>query len=156
MIKVRHAEPGDVDEVLELARSAWSEGRYSRLSFDEAKARSHFYALSESADGCVLVAENEVGLVGFMAGLATEFFFAPQRRALEIVMFVEPEHRKSWAGIRLVNAFLAWAESRDVVEIEVGVSIGIEDEQAVKFYERLGFAKGAHHQLLWRGPYVRA
>ncbi len=54
----------------------------------------------------------------------------------------------SGAGLKLLAAFRNWAENRDVFELSVGISSGVELEKMDRFLKRLGFRQtGGNYAL---------
>ncbi len=98
-----------------------------------------FAAALEDPERLVLVADFEGRVVGHLMGSVTEASARrPVRSATLISLYVRPEHRRAGTGARLVGEFLAWATGRGAEEVEVTAYTANTD--AVRFYERHGFA----------------
>jgi ribosomal protein S18 acetylase RimI-like enzyme len=87
---------------------------------------------------------------GFAAYLAFDgeracgmvFTFAEEQdphRAQILSMWVDPEVRRAGVGRMLIDAALAWAESRHVRDVKLMVTS--VNDAAIAFYERLGFRR---------------
>jgi len=60
----------------------------------------------------VMIAENDIKPVGFIAGLVHEHLFNPELKVLtEIFWWVDRAHRGTRAGLMLLNSFVEWGES---------------------------------------------
>jgi ribosomal protein S18 acetylase RimI-like enzyme len=85
--------------------------------------------------------------IGFLAmddglgcGIAGSFLDANDAtRAQLISMWTAPTHRRQGIGEQLVNRVLGWAKSREARVLELMVTS--HNEGAIRFYERLGFAR---------------
>jgi ribosomal protein S18 acetylase RimI-like enzyme len=56
-----------------------------------------------------------------------------------VAVWVAPSHRKRGAGRLLIEQVIAWASSKDAKALYLTVTCN--NERAIRFYERLGFAK---------------
>lgn len=140
MSTARHATQSDLPAIMDLLRQMHAESRFREWPINAKKLESLVRTLSSYPDGCCIVATVGDQVVGVILGYVEEFFFSNERQAGELVMYVLPEHRGSWAAIRMQQAFISWADQTDAVEIQVGVSANIENAAAERFYEGLGFS----------------
>lgn len=112
MIEIRHGEAADVDWMLgQLRKFAQFFGSKRSLFGDEAHARATLGGMIQ--DHLVLVAAADGSeRLGFIAGLITPHMYNPEIRVLcETFWWVAEEHRRSRAGLLLLNAFLAWGKA---------------------------------------------
>ncbi|MEN59060.1 GNAT family N-acetyltransferase, partial [Salmonella enterica] len=108
---VRNATAGDIPALIELGARMYIESRYSQNSpFDEEKCAELARSVIASPAGCVLVAEKDGVVIGWMAGGIAEQWFSRQLMAFEYGLFIAHEHRGGTAGPRLAKAFISWAE----------------------------------------------
>lgn len=142
-VRVIALQNDDVEEVLMLARIMHQESQtYRQFPFDDAVFRGWLIAaVNEPKRFFCGVAEQDNEIVGAMLGVSMNMLFSSSKMASELGLFVRPAYRGGRAGLKLVRAFEEWARNNGCSLITVGVSAGITDERAVKFYEKLGFEK---------------
>ena len=139
---VRNATAGDIPALIELGARMYIESRYSQNSpFDEEKCAELARSVIASPAGCVLVAEKEGGVIGWMAGGIAEQWFSHQLMAFEYGLFVAPEHRGGTAGPRLAKAFITWAKEHGAALINMGITTGVHEERTGEMYSRLGLKR---------------
>jgi len=143
---VREARPDDLDWLIAQLRE-FSQFFGSRIPLfqDEAFARTtlaafiagHFVRIAEQAN---------CGPVGFIAGGVGRHWMNPEIRTLaEAFWWVAPQHRRSRAGVVLLNEFVDWGR-KNVDWIE----FALEDNSPVKPETLLkrGFRFKEHNYLL--------
>jgi GNAT superfamily N-acetyltransferase len=140
MTAARFASVDDVPRILEILAKMHAESRYAEWPIDPDKLQQLVHGLIDHEDGACLVAQDSGEIIGVMLGLVTEFFFSRERMATELLLYVVPGKRGSWAAVRLAHRFIEWAGATDAVEIQAGVSAGIANKDAERFYSSLGFA----------------
>jgi ribosomal protein S18 acetylase RimI-like enzyme len=69
-------------------------------------------------------------------------------------MWVAPAHRRQGIGADLLVALIAWAGSRNAVEVVLSVACG--DSQARRLYQRIGFEPAGEPMPLRRGSTLQA
>ncbi len=151
-MKIRHARPMDVPELLELGREIHEESRLSGLSYDAQKLRQSLEGMFAHQKGthCLLLAISGNGdIAGVMLGYITEYFFSRDRVATNIVFYVRPEYRGSSAAAKLVMAFRTWAANRDAAEVSVNITSGIRMEKFHSFLMKMGFEHIGGNYSLW-------
>lgn len=141
MAKVRLANLEDSERIIELAFQMHAESaRYSRYAIFDEQLEHLVSALIERPEGCLLVAERNGRIVGMLWGHIDTFFFSQVRIARDFLLYIEPMSRNGRAAFGLVKRFETWAFESGAAEVDLGVSADIDNEKAVKFYERLGYA----------------
>lgn len=110
---VRRATTADIDWLLgELKQFADFLGTSKKLySSDDEYSKKTLTGFIERH--LLLVAEKPgVGLVGFIAGYVTPHLFNPDVKVLaECWWWVTPEHRKTRAGLMLLDAYTEWGKA---------------------------------------------
>lgn len=141
-MSIRVATLDDLPRILELGELLHKESpRWSRLSFNRAKA-AHFIAhLILEANGVVFVAEHNDVVVGGIAGMSSPHWSSDDVLAQEVSFFMAPEARGSMVAVRLIGALRAWGEIRGAKWLTAGTSTGLDPERTAGLYERLGFSR---------------
>lgn len=138
---IRPIEMQDVEEGIDLIQRMLLEGKgYSDVPFHKPAMRGWLHAAVERPDEffCA-VAIGEKGIVGGMLGVKVPFAFSFTLRASELGLYVAPECRGSSLALKLVRRFEQWARDQDCKRAQVGVTVGINDEHAIRFYKKLGY-----------------
>lgn len=139
---IRVATLDDLPRILELGELLHRESpRWSRLSFNRAKA-AHFIAhLILEANGVVFLAEQDGLVVGGIAGMSSAHWSSDDVVAQEVSFFMAPEARGNMVAVRLIAALQAWGEMRGAKWLTAGTSTGLDPERTAGLYERLGFSR---------------
>lgn len=139
---IRNATAGDIPALIELGTRMYLESRYSENSpFDADKCAELAESLIYSAAGCVLVAEKNGQVIGWLGGGIAEQFFSRQLMAFEYGLFVAPEHRGGSAGPRLARAFIEWSKEHGAAVINMGITTDVHAERTGQLYSRLGLQR---------------
>ncbi|HCM6317974.1 TPA: GNAT family N-acetyltransferase [Klebsiella quasipneumoniae] len=139
---IRNATAGDIPALIELGTRMYLESRYSENSpFDADKCAELAESLIYSDAGCVLVAEKDDRVIGWLGGGIAEQFFSRQLMAFEYGLFVAPEHRGGSAGPRLARAFIEWSKEHGAEVINMGITTGVHAERTGQLYSRLGLQR---------------
>ncbi|WP_338845318.1 hypothetical protein V8J88_16550 [Massilia sp. W12] len=87
-----------------------------------------------------------------MAGMLEAHAFCDLPVATLVFYEVERAARMSGASYRLLLAFRKWAESRQAVELNVGISSGLALRRMDRFLKRLWFKiTGGNYSLMLNG-----
>lgn len=155
---VRNARPSDEPVLLEMCRFAHAESpRYRNLRFDQSKVEATIQAMVGTyATGpaeCVLVSERGDHVTGVFGAVMQDHLFGPDLVAREVLFYVKPEHRGTFAraGIKLVRAFERWAFDRGALELVVGSSTMITPETTLRLYQYLGYHSHGFSMIKRRG-----
>jgi len=114
------------------------ESRYRTLPYNGVKFADLIRKLITNPAGLVVVAEKDGALIGAIAGMVTDHYFADAKIAYEFGLYVEPAQRGTLAGYRLAKAYIDWATEQGADQIDMGITTGIAEERTGKMYERLG------------------
>ncbi|EMM5415292.1 GNAT family N-acetyltransferase [Citrobacter amalonaticus] len=135
---IRPASTADIPEIIRLSEIMHQESRYRTLPYNGVKFSALLRRLIDSSDGMVAVAEKDGAIVGAIAAVVTEHYFADATISYELGLYVEKAHRGTLAGYRLAKEYITWAKSKDVDQIDMGITTGIDEERTGRMYERLG------------------
>ncbi|SMG60161.1 GNAT family N-acetyltransferase [Cedecea sp. NFIX57] len=135
---IRPAGISDIPEVIRLSETMHQESRYRELPYSGQKFAALLRRLIDSPDGMVAVAEKNGRIVGAIAAVITEHYFADAHISYELGLYVEKAHRGTLAGYRLAKEYIEWAKSKGVDQIDMGITTDIDEERTGKMYERLG------------------
>ena len=143
---VRQAQQDDTYAILDLCECAHMESpRYRKLRFDpnkmEALIRAMIGTLATGSQGHVSVSEKSGSITGVFLGVMQEHFFGPDLVAREVLLYVRPGERGTFAraAVKLLRTFERWAVENGAVEIVVGSSTLIATDTAKRLYEYLGY-----------------
>lgn len=145
MAKVRYARYEDIPALVRLGRAMHAESpRYRDCNFDERKIENEARFAIEGGGllgepRVLFVAEHNGELVGMFAGYLTHHWFGNDAIASDQVFYVAPEHRGSFAAVRLLDAFEAWAVASGAKEIGPWISTEVAPEAVARFFERKGY-----------------
>lgn len=139
---IRTATRNDIPALIALGASMYQESRYAENSpFDALKCADLADHLINADAGCVLVAEHNGQIIGWLAGGIGEQWFLHQLMAFEYGVFISPNHRGGSAGARLVKSFMAWAKDHGAAVINMGITTGVHEERTGELYSRLGLSR---------------
>lgn len=138
--EVRHATRDDIPALIELGRAMHAESpRFSRQPYSPTKTTGTIEFLL--ANGAVFVVVKGGRPVGMMGGMVAPGWFTEECSAVELAVYVTPEHRGGRTGMRLIRAFEAWAFEHGAGEITLGVTTEVDTERTAALYERLGYRR---------------
>lgn len=134
----------DIPLILRMAEDFYKSSRYADvLPFSPEKVEGLARSLVEGpkAEGVTLVSlgqNNEpTGLLGASRGILPLF---EGTIGVELILWVEPEHRKGRSFIDLLDAYLYWC--RDIARVDFIQLNTLEDNPKLeRVYEKKGFQK---------------
>lgn len=139
---IRRIVPDDLQGAVLLLKRLHNASRYARFKPHWPTVVATITNLSASPAGRVIVAKNGDAITGILIGLAQEFWWAEPklgpRIASDLIFYSEG---KASDAKEMMSMFVEWAWTVPrVVHVEVGVSSGMEDPDAIdRFYKYLGF-----------------
>lgn len=140
---MRVAAHDDLPKLIEMGRAAYQESpRYRAFSFNEHKIRRFFNEVQNALliqYACIYVAETKGEIIGMIICALNEPFFSYDKMVTDLLVYVQAEHRGSFAFVKLIRALERWAKKQGDLPIAIGVSSEIHAEKTVKLYQRLGY-----------------
>lgn len=130
----------DIPAMIALGAEMHAEGAFAGLEYCTDKCRrfgeryinnpqTHFGFCAYDADE----------LVGMIMGDISLYYFGNDKIASDKLWYVQKERRGTITGIRLLNAFCAWAKEAGANEICIGVSTALDIDRTHKLLSRMGF-----------------
>lgn len=140
-MKIRLAGADDVPTVIALGRRMIDESRFQDYGLNGAKASVAIEKMVRNPKhSAVFLAERSDGTIaGMLGGYVVDLFFCDAVVAQDRFFFVAPEARGSSAALKLLLAFRRWAEARQVSELNINMSVGVEMERFNRMMGKLGF-----------------
>ncbi len=112
----------------------------AEAEFAYAKPEKHkILQLYKNPNAVGFVAIENDKIIGFISGLAHEYFFSNRTRVSDLGFFVLPEFRGSRAALKLVKSLETWAKEKGADDLHLGQTTAVEMDKTRQFYERLGY-----------------
>ena len=129
---LRLATKDDLELLVEMGRKFISSTGYAAYA-DETRMKelAEDFLTADPSQKIVLLYEDK----GMLGGVVTPFLFGTVKIATEVVWWVDPDHRKSEIGMKLLEAFEFWAKKVGCGLISM---VGLDDNLD-KFYVRNGY-----------------
>jgi GNAT superfamily N-acetyltransferase len=131
---VRRAAPPDIEAVLALARDFATSFVVEPVAF-----RESFPALLADSHACLLIAEQDGLVVGYLLGFEHTTFYANGLVAWVEEIAVSTHHRRRGVGRLLMQGIEGWAAARGAR------LVGLATRRAAPFYQALGYEESASY-----------
>lgn len=140
---VRRCEPGDLPDVIGLARQFHSESpSHSFLPFDPLTVHILISNAIDNDSWLPLVAYASGGeLVGMGLFFALPTFFGPAIEGGDLAFYVRPDRRGSIAAAGIMRRLVGWIAEKGIARMRLGIDTGIDDARAERFFEGSGFVR---------------
>lgn len=136
---VRMAAPADDEAIHSLLTAMHEETVYRAIELERPKLAAFLKFAREDERHAVFVYEATAGSIdGVYIGNIGNYFFSSELGAWDMIFYVRPERRGSFAAARLWRAFRDWAREKGAKSIWPGISTGIYREQSARFYRGMG------------------
>lgn len=136
---LRRAVMDDVWRMVQIGTTMHEESSYRTYGFDPMKVAQTLTYNIKSDAGVSVVAEVDGEIVGGMIGYITQHYFGPDKVALDMALFILPEHRKGMLAVRILKAWIEEAKSLGANQISISNSTGVEIDKVKSLYEMVGF-----------------
>jgi len=142
---IRAAMLGDISKVVDLGEIMHGESVFSKYDFDKYYLHHYTKNAIENPDRFgVFVNDVDDEIIGMICGFITPHYFSPEVKvAHDFLTYVHPSKRGGTAAVRLVKRYEDWAKAVGAKEVKFGISAGIDNERAEKFYSGLGYVRSA-------------
>lgn len=132
----------DIPTILDMLRFFRLECPSYAFTDEDADYVGHNLQTLLSAD--VMFGTIDEDARGCMLGVVSDTWYSKRREAHEQVLWVYPPYRGSMLAARLIKAFEQQCSLRDIEYVGVGVSSGLNEENTVRLYEKLGYRRSSY------------
>ena len=130
----------DIDRMIDLGAAMHAESVYAPMPYDRDKLRAYCTYYSENPEaGVGVLAEEGDTVIAMMVMSVNVRFFNNEKYASDLVIYVRKDRRGGIAAKRVLNEVEAWAKEQSIPELMVGITAGIANDKAERFYKALGF-----------------
>ena len=138
---IQPAGLADADDLAWLGHRMQAESVIGFPEIDPAAIETHLRLAAENPDRVFMAIARDDGFpVGLVNGVVGACAFSNELRACCDTLFVVPDFRGRYAGVRLLRSFDAWAAARGAKSIYLGISTGISPDRTARLLARLGYA----------------
>lgn len=138
-MKIRVATLNDIPVLLKFGAAFVQESpNYKNREFVSEEAQQHFASLIDG-QGVIFVIEHHQEVIAGFAGSIGKDWFNNQKIAIDHVMYVLPEFRKTRAAYYLIQSFIGWAAGMRANRIQCGTTTDVESKGCIRLYEHFGF-----------------
>ncbi len=123
----------------ELAKKMHAEGAFRGLDYDVRKVLAIGQQILNNPDYFGVLCEHDGEIIGLMVCYVTEFYFGTDKIAQDMVLYIDKTRRGGVGGLRMIERYVEWAVEKDVKEIQLGQTVGINAEAVAKLYAHAGF-----------------
>lgn len=139
--RIHSIDDVSIEQLDRLGKMFVSEAKID-VEFDVEHFKKKFAMAMGVGVAAMWVMGDENNVSGLIGGIATDYFFSKTLCGIEAFWYVEPESRGTLDGIRLVNAFYAWArEEMGVKFFHMAHMQGIHPEKMRQWYLDQGFVE---------------
>lgn len=137
---IRQATHNDIPRMVELGRAMHGESPvFCRLTFDADKLAATIATAIDSPAGFAWVSEHDGVLAGGFLAMVAPHWFSPDLVACDLALFIDPEYRGGMSAVRLISAYVEWAQRRGAALIQIGVMTGVNVDKTEALLHRLGW-----------------
>ena len=137
---IRKATTEDIPQIIDMIMDFMEEGKeFKDHGFDMDVVVNLVYSRVNNKGQTVIVCEKDGKLKGMISGYITPFLLSRKLVAVEDMWYMEQDYRNGWDGIRLVKSLLDWSEENNAKAVSMSVTIGTDNDKAIKILHRLGF-----------------
>lgn len=132
----------DIDHIIKMLLSLHVESpHYNAVKPDVQYVRTTLASMIEQPN---FIGYIDADVRGFMFGIATASWFDPEVNALELLLYILPEHRGGLLAARLIKQFERGAMRLNCIHVRAGTSTRVGTEETLRLYERLGYTREAN------------
>jgi len=138
---INKATLADMPKILDLCLIMHKESIYCNIPVNISKLNSFLksHILSQNSLFILLKKNNEI--IGFFVGNIVTYFFSDSKIAMDIILFIKPNYRNHHGAQKLLSDFIDWCHDKDVREISLSSTTGIEKSKVKQIYSKFGFNK---------------
>lgn len=139
-VRVRQAEPDDLDDLIRMARAFHAASCYAATVQMDPRSFAETVAGMATGGGVVLVAERFGKACGMAAAITYPHWFNKDHLSgQEVFWWVDPEARGTRAGFMLMKGLEQWAREAGCKTFHMASTANLAPEKLAKVYERMGY-----------------
>lgn len=148
---IRKGTLADIPRLVELGAMMHTLSRYALMNYNALKVAALMESLINHESGGVLfVAERDGVVVGGFAGGVTVHWFSDDKVAFDYGLFIEPSQRNGLTAVKLIRAFLNYANLMNATLINLDITTASVNEDAiVRLYESQGLHRAGVLMSKW-------
>lgn len=135
MITVRQASIGDITKLVIFSRKMHQQSDWNWVPFSPAALRKSLAMMVKRSDYCVLMAEKDGDLCGFLYGSIDTVIYGNTIFATDIEFCAEA------GGDQLLDKFRDWAKSNGAKVLIMGVSNSGREAAKDRFFSKHGLTR---------------
>ena len=139
MLNLKLGTMDDLDELIPLVVEHCAEGPYKDITPDAHKIEETLIGAIALDIGLVLMVMDGDTLAGVLVAIAPELPFSRTRIALEIMVNVRPQYRKTKAFEMIREAYEYWANKLGCAGAHLGDMKNTNSERLENVYPRWGY-----------------
>lgn len=136
---IREASEEDIIDLTILGKQFAKESGNNFLGWNTEKVYNSLLDAIEREDFCVQVLCVDTEIVGMFIGFLAPCFFSNVVQAVEIVWYVDPDHRGSKEAYKMIDLYEEWAGFREAVCVNMMSLDILNGKKVAKMYERRGY-----------------
>lgn len=140
---VRPGEEGDTPRLVQLGRHFYEQTAYQRVPYSESGAAGWFKMMRDH--GLLFVAQAGSDVIGVIGGISSPFIVNPAHGVgMEMLMWVEPEHRSSGVAMQMMDAVEDAARDLGLTYWSMMSLEAVQPEAAAALYNKRGYKLAEH------------
>lgn len=130
----------DALQALELGRSLHKESRYASSEYNAATVWELLQkTVAHPERFHITYCKKGETIIGFFLGAINVEYFTGKKIAVDMGMYVSPEHRGSRCFLKMLKSFETWAKQSNANKIILYHSTGIDPETSKTLFPKLGY-----------------
>lgn len=138
---IRRFNPNDFVHVLNMGEAMHAASVYSHIPFSRNKCVDLFHRCNYDPSHLGLIAERNGEIIGMFVGYVCDYFFSEERIACDLLLYVKPNKRGTFAGKMLIEEYKRWGVAQNALEVCAGVSAMTNNERTYALYQKCGFSE---------------
>lgn len=141
MYKVREATVLDTLSLAKLGIRYSKEARnHDHYPVDVEEMINNGVASTLNENSCILVCFRDDQPIGLLWGHCHKLPWSKNKLAMDTILYVVPEYRKTKAGYLLMKEWEVWGKSKGAKEVQISIASGIHEEESIQFFIRMGYS----------------
>lgn len=137
---IREANELDIPRLAIMARAYSVEAKkHGSFPYDEQFAITNVAISMLSDKNCIKLSVVDGKVVGFIWGVLAELPWSRTPIVFDNILYVEPEHRGSAIGLKLIKSYEKWAKESGAKVVSLSIASGITEQRTLALFNKLGY-----------------